>query len=258
MSTFLFDKIVFGPVHSRRLGISLGINLLPVNAKICTFNCLYCECGLNFSPKETHIPTREEVKNELRATLRQMHEEGKKLDVVTFAGNGEPTMHKDFAGIVDDTIALRDEFFPEAKISVLSNSTRIDDSCIFDALNKVDNNILKIDSAIDATLLKINCPGSPAFSVRQLIDGLKRFQGNLIIQTLFLQGESGGQQFDNTSEEEITAWLKAIQEIRPKQVMIYTLARDTPTHGLQKATHAQLKSIAGQVRMLGIDVSISE
>lgn len=258
MSTFLFDKIVFGPVHSRRLGISLGINLLPVNAKICTFNCLYCECGLNFTPKETHIPTREEVKAELHRVLAEMKEEGKMLDVITFAGNGEPTMHTDFAGIVDDTIALRDEFFPCAKISVLSNSTLIDKSAVFDALNKVDNNILKIDTAIDETLRTVNCPGSISFSVNNLIEGLKRFKGNLIIQTLFLQGETGGQKFDNTSHEEVEAWLNALQEIKPKQVMIYTLARDTPVHSLQKASHQQLNAIADKARALGMDVSISE
>jgi wyosine [tRNA(Phe)-imidazoG37] synthetase (radical SAM superfamily) len=258
MSTFLFDKIIFGPVKSRRLGTSLGINLLPVNAKICTFNCQYCECGFNFNPKESHIPNREEVKNELEKMLSEMKADGKKLDVITFAGNGEPTMHSDFAAIVDDTIALRNAFFPEAKISVLSNSTLIHKPAVFEALNKVDNNILKMDSAIDATIRLLNQPGSPSFSARWLIDQLKRFKGNLILQTLFLQGEIEGQKIDNSSPEEVKAWLEAVQEIAPKQVMIYSLARDTPALGLKKASHKQLVEIADKVKALGIDVSVSE
>ena len=258
MSTFLFDKIVFGPVQSRRLGTSLGINLLPVNAKICTFNCIYCECGFNFKPQEAHIPGREEVKSALRVALSEMKVEGKKLDVITFAGNGEPTMHTDFAGIVDDTIALRDEFFPEAKISVLSNSTLIHKPAVFDALNKVDNNILKMDSVSDNTIRLLNQPGSTTFSGQWLIDHLKKFNGNLIIQTLFLQGEIEGQKFDNTSPEELKAWLEAVREFRPKQVMIYTLARDTPVQALKKASHKQLSEIASKVKALGIDVSVSE
>lgn len=258
MSTFLFDKTIFGPVHSRRLGISLGINLLPVNAKICTFDCVYCECGFNFKPTESHIPTRDEVKEQLKATLQQMQKEGKNLDVITFAGNGEPTMHKDFAEIIDDTIALRNVFFPQAKISVLSNSTLIHQPSVFAALNKVDNNILKIDSAIDKTLRQINQPGSATFSVNSLINNLTNFNGNLIIQTLFLRGIIDGIAFDNTTEPEVTAWLEAIRQIQPKQVMIYTLARDTPVHTLSKATHEQLTSIADKVKALGIDVSISE
>lgn len=258
MSTFLFDKIVFGPVKSRRLGTSLGINLLPVNAKICTFNCIYCECGFNFKPQEAHIPTREEVKNALRIALSEMKVDSKKLDVITFAGNGEPTMHTDFAGIVDDTIALRNEFFPEAKISVLSNSTLIHKPSVFEALNKVDNNILKLDSVFDHTIRLLNQPGSATFSGKWLIEHLKRFNGNLIIQTLFLQGEIEGQQINNTTEEELSAWLDAVNEIRPKQVMIYTLARDTPVLALKKASHKQLSQIAERVKALGIEISVSE
>jgi wyosine [tRNA(Phe)-imidazoG37] synthetase (radical SAM superfamily) len=258
MSTFLFDKIIFGPVQSRRLGTSLGINLLPVNAKICTFNCIYCECGFNFKPQEAHIPTREEVKNALRITLSEMKTGKKKLDVITFAGNGEPTIHSDFAAIIDDTIALRNEFFPEAKISVLSNSTQIHKPDVFEALSKVENNILKIDSAVDATIRLLNQPGSTSLSATWLIDHLKRFNGNLILQTLFLQGEIEGEKIDNTSPGEVKAWLQAIEEIHPKQVMIYTLARDTPAKDLKKASHEQLVEIADKVKALGVDVSVSE
>jgi wyosine [tRNA(Phe)-imidazoG37] synthetase (radical SAM superfamily) len=258
MSTFLFDKIIFGPVKSRRLGISLGINLLPTNAKVCSFNCVYCECGFNFAPKDAHIPSRDEVKTELIATLSKMKANHEPLEVITFAGNGEPTLHKDFAGIIDDTFAARNEFFPNVKISVLSNSTQIDKPSVFDALNKVDNNILKLDSAIDETIGLINQPGSKAITAAWLIDHLTKFEGNVIIQTLFLHGIVDGKIVDNTTPDEIAAWLKALERIKPKQVMIYTLDRDTPTDTLQKATHEQLKAIAKQVESLGFPVLISE
>jgi len=257
MSTFLFDKTIFGPVHSRRLGISLGINLLPVNAKVCTFDCQYCECGFNFKPKKAHIPTRAEVKTQLHETLAKMKANGEKLDVITFAGNGEPTMYTDFEGVVDDTIALRNEFFPDAKISVLSNSTLIHKPKVFAALNKVDNNILKMDSSINSTLMLLNKPKAISFTRDWLVTHLKRFDGKLIIQTLFLKGEIDNRTIDNTTREEVTAWLEAIKEIKPQQVMIYTLERDTPNHTLQKATKKQLTAIAAQVKSLGIEVSIA-
>jgi wyosine [tRNA(Phe)-imidazoG37] synthetase (radical SAM superfamily) len=239
------------------LGVSLGINLLPVNAKICTFNCLYCECGYNFKPKESHIPTREEVSKELHGALLQMQSESRSLDVITFAGNGEPTIHADFAGIVDDTIEWRNKFFPDAKISVLSNSTMIHKPAVFAALNKVDNNILKMDSAIDSTIALLNRPNATTFSRNWLIEHFKRFGGNLIIQTLFLRGSIDGKAFDNTTPEEVEAWLEALKEIGPKEVMIYSLDRDTPTETLQKATRAELNSIAARVKELNIPVQVT-
>lgn len=258
MSTFLFDKIIFGPVKSRRLGISLGINLLPTTAKICTFNCLYCECGYNFASKEAHIPTREEVRSELIATLSTMKANHEPLDVITFAGNGEPTIHKDFAEIIDDTIAARNTYFPKVKISVLSNSTQIDKPSVFAALNKVDNNILKLDSAVDETIRLLNQPTSKAITAKWLIDHLTKFEGDVIIQTLFLHGITDGKSVDNTTSDEVAAWLKALKTIQPKQVMIYTLDRDTPTDTLQKATHEQLITIAKQVETLGLSTLISD
>jgi wyosine [tRNA(Phe)-imidazoG37] synthetase (radical SAM superfamily) len=258
MSTFLFDKIIFGPVKSRRLGISLGVNLLPTNAKVCSFNCLYCECGFNFAPKDAHIPTRSEVNSELIATLSNMKSHNEPLDVITFAGNGEPTVHKDFAGIIEDTIAARNVFYPNVKISILSNSTQIDKPAVFAALKKVDNNILKLDSAVDDTILLLNQPGSKTITASWLIEHLTKFDGQVIIQTLFLNGTIDGKIIDNTTPNEINAWLKAIKLIYPKQVMIYTLDRDTPTDTLHKATHEQLTAIAKQVKALGFNTLISE
>lgn len=258
MSTILFDKIVFGPVHSRRLGVSLGINLLPADGKLCSFNCIYCECGLNENRRtHTSLPSREEVKKALTAKLDAMKKEGIAPDVITFAGNGEPTLHPQFAGVIEDTIEVRNCFFPKAKIAVLSNATRIDKKEVFDALNKVDDNILKLDSVLDSRIRQVDQPNSRLFTFDKLLEGLKRFNGNLIIQTMFLQGEHNGETVDNTTEEEVAGWLDALKEIGPKQVMIYTLDRETPVKGLKKASKETMEAIAGRARREGFDVTVS-
>lgn len=258
MATALFHDIVFGPVHSRRLGISLGVNLLPGDGKVCSFDCIYCECGYNAERRTTHrLPTRDEVREALYRKLYERHNNGEKLDVITFAGNGEPTMHPQFATIIDDTIALRDTYFPEAKVSVLSNSTRIDRKEVFDALCKVDNNILKLDSVFDDTIRLINVPVASKFSAAELIDHLCRFEGRLIVQTMFLQGTHEGNVVDNTTEREVSAWLQALQRIAPRQVMIYTIDRDTPEKNLHKASPEILDAIARRVKSLDIDTTVS-
>ena len=258
MPTILFDKIVFGPIHSRRLGISLGINLLPVDGKLCSFNCIYCECGLNEN-RRTHssLPTREAVQTALESKLSSMHSEGVAPDVITFAGNGEPTLHPEFGSIINDTILLRDRYFPAAKIAVLSNATMIGKESVFRALNQVEDNILKLDSVSDKRIRQMDCPGNPSFTFDSLLEGLKRFNGNLIIQTMFLKGEYKGESVDNTTEEEIKGWLRALQEIRPRQVMIYTIDRETPVNGLLKVSKNELEEIARRARALGFRVSVS-
>jgi len=256
MATSLFNKIIYGPVHSRRLGVSLGVNLLPVDAKTCTFNCLYCECGLN-TALNSSLPTPEEVKEQLCVTLARIANEGKTLDVITFAGNGEPTMHPDFEEIIDETITLRNTSYPKMKISVLSNSTLIHKPKIFSALNKVDYNILKMDSAIDSTIKLLNQPASASFSRNWLVEHLKKFNGNLIIQTLFLRGTVKDQVIDNTTEEEISAWIAALKEIKPKQVMVYSIDRDTPVNTLEKVTEKELFIIAEKVKKLNIPVIVT-
>lgn len=258
MSTILFNQIVFGPVHSRRLGVSLGINLLPADGKICSFNCIYCECGLNETHRtHTRLPSRPEVKAALEQKLAAMQADGLAPDVITFAGNGEPTLHPDFAGIIDDTIATRDRFFPRAKIAVLSNATMLAKGPVFEALNKIEDNILKLDSVLDRRIRQLNAPNLPGFTFEQLLQQLCRFQGNLIIQTMFLEGEVAGQSVANTTEEEIRGWLDALQQIRPKQVMIYTIARETPLKGLRKAPAPLLDQIAARARAAGFDVTVS-
>lgn len=258
MSTILYDQIVFGPIHSRRLGISLGMNLLPTDGKVCSFDCLYCECGFNKDRKTNHrMPTREEVREALRERLTRMQAEGIAPDVITFAGNGEPTLHPEFESIIADTIATRDAFFPKAKIAVLSNATQLHKESVVRALSRVVDNILKFDSILDSRIQQLDRPNQPGFCFARLLEQLKQFKGNLIIQTMFLKGEFEGQSVNNMTEEEVAGWLQALQEIAPKQVMIYTIDRDTPAQGLLKATHEELDGIADRARKAGFDVTVS-
>ena len=248
MSTVIYPSPIFGPVHSRRLGVSLGINLLPADGKFCTFDCIYCECGYNadFRP-HLKLPTREEVQQALEARLLDMQQNGPKPDVLTFAGNGEPTAHPQFAGIIDDTLALRDKYFPKAKVSVLSNSTFIHKPEVFEALCKVDNNILKLDTINETYIHEVDRP-TGHYDVKQIIECMKAFQGKLIIQSLFMKGTHQGLSVDNTSDEYVLPWLEIVKEIAPQQVMIYTIDRETPSPLLEKASHEELNRIAAQVK----------
>jgi len=258
MPTILFDEIVFGPIKSRRLGVSLGINLLPVNGKVCSFDCLYCECGLNEKFKGGRLPKTAEVLEALETKLISLQKENITPDVITFAGNGEPTMHPDFSLIIDKTIDLRDRFFPNAKVSVLTNATGLDKPTIFQALLKVDNAILKLDSAFDETVRILDRPTSNTYTVRQQVDRMKAFKGKLIIQTLFTRGQYQGQSFDNTTEEEVSAWIDLIQEIQPESVMIYAIDRETAVQGVSKISLKELQDIAKRVKTeTGIHVSVA-
>ena len=259
MATFLFDEIIFGPVKSRRLGVSLGINLLPVKRKICNFNCIYCECGWtgDIEKSVSHLPGRKEVSEALDNKLIGMKAENQAPDVITFAGNGEPTLHPDFAGIIDDSIILRDRHFPKAKIAVLSNATTITNPLVKAALLKIDKNILKLDSAFDSTVKIHNQPGNRV-NVEELIKNMELFRGNLIIQTLFLRGIYNGRVIDNTTPAEIGSWLKAVERIKPSEVMIYTISRDTPEGGqLKKVPVRELVEISALVESLGIKTQVS-
>ncbi|MBO7264942.1 MAG: radical SAM protein [Alistipes sp.] len=255
--TSLYDNIIFGPIRSRRLGISLGVNLLPVDSKLCSFDCIYCECGWNDEhPGKRRFNSREDVREMLDTTLARMIAEGTTPDVITFAGNGEPTLHPDFEQIIDDTIALRDKHCPQAKVSVLSNATQIHREDVRRALLRVDNNILKLDSAFDATVQLINKPQG-GYTVARTVELLKMFKGELIVQTMFLRGEYLGQRVDNTTNEQVEAWLKLVEEIAPKQVMVYSLDRDTPCQTLEKVEKEELREIAARVEALGISCSVA-
>ena len=250
----LFDSIVYGPIHSRRLGVSLGMNLMPTTAKLCTFDCVYCECGWNQAVSHPTLPTREEVREALARQLTSMNDS---LDVITFSGNGEPTLHPDFLGIIQDTCALRDMYCPPAKISVLSNSTQLSRSEIVEALLLCDNRILKLDSAIDATMRLIDQPVNPQLTLEQICQWLSYFEGDFTLQTCFLRGEYKGQVIDNTTPAELAAWYAVIERLRPKQVMIYVIDRATPLQTLSKVSAVEMEAIAAPLRDKGIAVIVS-
>lgn len=253
--TVLFHSTVFGPIHSRRLGVSLGINLMPDDGKVCSFDCLYCEAGFNSQGRGTSgLPTRAEVKADLEAKLLAMKENGEKPDVITFSGNGEPTLHPEFSGVIDDTIELRDRLCPEAKVSVLTNSTRIFNPEVAEALKRVDNNILKLDSAVEQTMRLIDRPASKDFTVDRVVEGLKQFSGTGVIQTMILRGEHDGIPVDNTTDREIEALIDAYKRIGPKEVMLYSLDRSTPEERLVKVERPELEAIARRIREAGINV----
>ncbi len=257
MATVIYPSPVFGPVHSRRLGISLGINLMPGDGKICTFDCIYCECGFNAErrPRQAR-PTREEVRTVLEERLLTMRKEGIMPDVLTFAGNGEPTTHPDFETIIDDTIALRDALCPQAKISVLSNATRAALPDVRRALMKIDNNILKLDT-VDADFIRRVDRPVGRYDVNEVIDALCAYEGKCIIQTMFLKGESGGVSVNNTGDAYVHPWHDALRRIRPSSLMIYTIDRETPDHGLLKATHEELDRIVALLQAEGFKASAS-
>lgn len=253
MSTVIYPSPIFGPVHSRRLGLSLGINLLPPDGKVCSFDCIYCECGFNKDHRpQLPMPKRQEVSEALELTLQKMTAEGRLPDVLTFAGNGEPTCHPQFPEIVDDVIALRNHYCPQAKVSVLSNATMIQRQGVHDALMRVDNNIQKLDTISPDFINKVDRPCG-AYDVETIIDRLKAFRGHVIIQTMFLKGPD----IDNTTETYVAPWLHAVKDIAPQQVMIYTIDRETPDQLLRKATHQELDAIRDRVIAAGIPCTAS-
>ena len=250
----LFDSIVYGPIRSRRLGVSLGVNLMPTTAKLCTFDCVYCECGWNQPVSHPQLPTREQVRAALESQLSTIDVQP---DVITFSGNGEPTLHPDFLGIIQDTCALRDQYCPQAKVSVLSNSTQLGRKDVVKALLLCDNRILKLDSAIDATMQLIDKPVNQNLTVVQIVKWLSLFEGNFTLQTCFLRGEYEGRVIDNTTPEELSAWYQIVDILHPKQVMIYVIDRATPLQTLSKVPTEEMEAIAAPLREKGIDVIVS-
>ena len=249
----LFGQIAYGPIHSRRLGTSLGMELMPLEHKLCTFNCVYCECGWNTPVSHPKLPTREEV----RAALESRLKEGLDLDVITFSGNGEPTLHPDFLGIIEDTCALRDQYCPKAKVSVLSNSTQLGRADVVQALRLCDNRILKLDAATDEMMRRIDLPVNEQLTVKQMMEWLMAFDGDFTLQTCFLRGEHAGLRIDNTTPEELDAWYKAVDTLHPKQIMIYVIDRKTPEENLTKISRDEMEAIAAPLIAKGFDVIIS-
>lgn len=257
MPTVIYPSPIFGPVKSRRLGISLGINLLPADGKVCTFDCIYCECGLNAARRaKAAMPTRQEVAKALEEKLSEMKNDGTLPDVLTFAGNGEPTIHPHFSDIINDTIALRDRLCPEAKVSVLTNATLITRDSVFEALKKVDNNILKLDT-IDCDYISIVDRPAGKYDLKAIIERMKSFEGKAVIQTMFLKGTVDGKDVNNTGDNYVMPWIAAVKEIAPREVMIYTIDRETPISSLQKATHEELDRIVALLAKEGIKATAS-
>lgn len=233
----LREEVVFGPIKSRRLGWSLGINLLPTKGKICNFDCIYCECGWNADGRDdTKLPSAAEVRSALEAKLADILLEGTRVDSITFSGDGEPTLNPDFARIIDDTIALRDIYCPQAKVSVLTNATKLLSDTVFEALRKVDAPILKLDAPTDERARKIN-GALPSFKVDDVVKGMKRFEGDFILQTMFLKSDD----FDSLEPQMLAKWMDIVREIRPRLIMAYTIARPTPQSGLSAYSAAQIR-----------------
>lgn len=257
MQTVMFHSTIFGPIHSRRLGTSLGVNLSPCDGKVCSFDCLYCEAGFNAQGTGcSGLPSRADVASLLEEKLRAMSDAGEPLDVITFSGNGEPTLHPDFEGIIDDTLRLRDTFFPNVKVSVLSNSTRLDRPDVCRALSRVDNNILKLDSAIAATVTAIDRP-TGHYNLSDVIDSIASFGNSCIVQTMMLRGEYEGTVIDNTTDAEVEALIQAYRRISPKEVMLYSIDRPTPARQLKKVERQELDAIADSIRKNGIKVQVN-
>ncbi len=257
MAGILFDEIVFGPIKSRRFGVSLGINLMPLNGKLCTFNCIYCECGLTDERKKEKLKlfSASDINASLQSRFEALKSGGLDPDNITFAGNGEPTLHPEFENIIDNTIRLRNEFFPKAKVTVLSNATRLDRENVKRALLQIDNNVLKLDAGTNATFQAINRPTFP-ITLEKVVQELKNFGGDLVIQTMLIRGEVDGKNVDNTTGEELTLWLKHIQEINPKLVMLYPIDRQTPYRTLEKVPEAEFNALAKRIEALGIKAEV--
>ena len=257
MEPNIFPTNIIGPIHSRRLGVSLGVNLLPKDGKVCSFDCIYCECGWNADHRGGRFPDADGVLTALEEKLRTMHEAGDALDVITFAGNGEPTLHPDFPRVISRTLELRDLYYPAVKVSVLSNATRMTVPAVREALLRVDNNILKLDGAFDKTIHLIDQPADKHYSVRQVVDGMKTYEGRLIVQTMFVRGEHNGQVVDNTTPEEVEAWRELMREVKPQQIMVYSLDRPTPEQKLTAVSKVEMEAFVAPLVAEGFNVSVS-
>ena len=248
----LREETVFGPIFSRRLGSSLGINLLPTQGKICNFDCIYCECGWNADGKgDSRIPTAEEVRSALEAKLLELKGKGTRIDSITFSGDGEPTLNPEFARIIDDTLALRDCYCPGAKVSVLSNSTRVHLPEVFEALCKVDNPIMKLDAPSDELAARINRP-APGYSVSRIVEALARFKGDFILQTMFLRSPD----FDSSSDEVLLPWMDIVRKLHPREVMVYTIDRPAPSEGLSKFSVEEMTELVKPLIEEGFKIQI--
>ena len=246
------EEIVFGPIHSRRLGSSLGINVLPEHGKFCNFDCIYCECGWNADGRgDRRIPAAADLRSALEAKLSACAAQGIGIDSITFSGDGEPTLNPDFPAMIDDTLELRDKYYPGARVSVLSNATMVHKDAVFEALRKVDNPILKIDAPTTELARIINRP-APGYRVEDVVEALKRFDGDFVLQTMFLRCEG----FDSSSPEVLGGWMDIVRTLRPREVMVYTIDRQTPQEGLVKFSPEEMRELVRPLMDEGFLVQI--
>jgi wyosine [tRNA(Phe)-imidazoG37] synthetase (radical SAM superfamily) len=254
----LFSKLIFGPLQSRRLGTSLGINLLPLDGKLCNLDCVYCECGWTNlrGLKKSQLPGREDVRERLRDKLIDIAEKGGRLDSITFAGNGEPTLHPEFKQVMEDTVLLRNRYFPDTIISVLSNSTMVGKPGIIEGLLLANHAIMKLDAGTERMYQLIDRPVKRN-TLQNVVDELKKLKGNLIIQTMFTRGSFEGNILDNTTEKEVSCWIQLLKVVKPQKVMLYSLDRPTPVHTLEKISSKELEQIAMRVLATGIPVQVN-
>lgn len=245
---------MFGPIFSRRLGASLGINLLPEKGKICNFDCIYCECGWNKDGRDdTVIPSAAKVRADLERMLVRLQQEGTKVDSITFSGDGEPTINPEFPQIIDDTLALRDKYIPAAKVSVLSNATRVHLPEVFHALTKVDNPIMKIDAPTNELIARINMP-APGYDIARVVKALRQFDGNFVLQTCMLRSKEYN--FDSARAEVLEGWMDIVRDLRPREVMVYTIDRPTPAQGLEKFTVEEMSQLVSPLVAEGFKIQI--
>ncbi len=248
------ETLVFGPIFSRRLGASLGINVLPEKGKLCNFDCIYCECGWNADGRgDRRLPSAKELEKALEEKLSQCLKDGSKIDSITFSGDGEPTLNPDFPAMVDITISLRDKYFPSAAVTVLSNASTLWKPGIAAALMKVDNPILKIDAPSECLAAIVNRP-SPGYDLGKVVSAMESLGGNFILQTMFLKAPG----FDSSSEEVLSLWKDLVRRVRPRKVMVYTIARETPMKGLEKFTRGEMARLVGDLVEEGFDLQINE
>ena len=248
------EETVFGPIFSRRLGTSLGINLLPQKGKICNFDCIYCECGWNKDGRnDTVLPTAAKVHADLQKMLEKLQQQGTSVDSITFSGDGEPTLNPEFPAIIDDTLALRNQLAPTAKVSVLSNATRVHIPDVFKALSKVDNPIMKIDAPTNELVARINHP-APGYDVARVVESLKQFKGNFVLQTCMLRSKEYC--FDSSNPEVLEGWMQIVRELKPRQVMVYTIDRPTPAQGLERFTPEEMKCLVQPLIDEGFNLQI--
>jgi wyosine [tRNA(Phe)-imidazoG37] synthetase (radical SAM superfamily) len=251
---FLWEKIAFGPIQSRRLGSSLGINISPVTAKICSFNCIYCECGWTLEKSmDPHLfLPAEEICAAIEAKLCHCKETDTQIDSITFSGNGEPTLHPNFDQIIDNLIVLRDKYYPKTAITCLSNATQLANEKVLAALQKIENPILKLDAVTEPLFQLINKP-TVSISIEKIIKQLQQLNGDFILQSLFFKGKIDEQFFDNAAEPHLSLWIDVVKQLQPRKVMLYSLDRGTPAQGLEKIPFEELEKIAQRIKMLGIE-----